>query len=305
MGIIDWMADKVQGITGEKERRQLVQKLKEKYHEFKSNVEKKILEINVLIEKFNNIIQQLNNIRTTKVENHILILNKFLSRFGKIKSIGDYSPELELPPANLPNKEFEKIESYIHEVDWSREDVFINTFFLSPIGMTIKTKKQNLSLNERIAEFQLMAEETLKELRIRALGQTNDNTVAQLYYDCVNFIVDTIDQKIIPELTLVQQFFQAEEITDHILAGSDNKELRSIINISMLNNTQYQKHYNFIKNAFSFYIISCKIYNTPILTHLIQGKCTPEDKEQLLLEQKTLQEQENQLSNSMVLTIGR
>ena len=40
--ILDWAADKVQTVTGEKERRRLVSEFKDVYDEFKTDVEIKI-----------------------------------------------------------------------------------------------------------------------------------------------------------------------------------------------------------------------------------------------------------------------
>jgi hypothetical protein len=45
----------------------------------------------------------------------------------------------------------------------------------------------------------------------------------------------------------------------------------------MLRDTPYQKHYLFVKNVFLFYVLSCKIYNTPVLTRLLNNRITNED----------------------------
>lgn len=51
VGLIDWMADKVQSMTGEKERRNLVSEIKSAYNAFQTMVIEKINTLNGIIEK--------------------------------------------------------------------------------------------------------------------------------------------------------------------------------------------------------------------------------------------------------------
>ena len=80
--ILDWAADKVQTVTGEKERRQLVQELKNKYIEFKDILMERISILNTVIKEFNNKIRNLNTIREQKVRTNIEKLHNFLGKFG-------------------------------------------------------------------------------------------------------------------------------------------------------------------------------------------------------------------------------
>ena len=84
----------------------------------------------------------------------------------------------------MPEQQFERTENYISEVDWSKDDVFINTFFLSTIGMKMKTRKQNLSMRENIHEFQLEAEETINQLKMRTFSVQQDKQICDLYSSC-------------------------------------------------------------------------------------------------------------------------
>ena len=52
MGLIDWMADKVQSMTGEKERRNLVSEIKSVYNAFQTMVIEKINTLNGIIDVF-------------------------------------------------------------------------------------------------------------------------------------------------------------------------------------------------------------------------------------------------------------
>lgn len=84
MGLIDWMADKVQSMTGEKERRNLVSEIKSAYNAFQTMVIEKINTLNGIIEKINEKIVALNAVRHGKVEKTVQELNQFLGKFGKI-----------------------------------------------------------------------------------------------------------------------------------------------------------------------------------------------------------------------------
>ena len=177
--MLDWAADKVQTFTGEKERRQLVQEYKDTYIQFKNSVEHLIEIVNDKIREFNEQILLLNDLRKEKVKNNINSLWAFLSKFGPVKEAGEYAKEEESLTMALPTKEFEEKEAYITEIDWSKEDVFINTFFTSPIGMKIKTRKQNLSIKEELGEFHLLIEETLNQLQLKTERVEMDSEISR------------------------------------------------------------------------------------------------------------------------------
>lgn len=299
--ILDWAADKVQTVTGEKERRQLVQELKDKYEQFKVEIEMKIISLNNIIEEFNEKVRNLNDIRKGVVKNNIQKLSEFLGKFGRVKEVGEYSNETEKQFVDLPEQQFERTENYISEVDWSKDDVFINTFFLSPIGMKMKTRKQNLSMRENIHEFQLEAEEMTNQLKMRTFSVQQDKQICDLYIECVEFISKYIVSIILPELELVEAFFQALKIKDEVLADHNLHDLLFKNEIDILRDTVYERHYMFVKNAFMFYIISCKIYNTPVLTRLLNSQTSSEDINLLENQKEILSQQGKAVCNSLVI----
>lgn len=71
--------------------------------------------------------------------------------------------------------------------------------------------------------------------------------------------------------------------------------------INSIKDTRYDRHYQFIKNAFMFYVISCRIYNTPVLTRLLANQATSEDAARLLKEKELLENQTAALDESMLL----
>ena len=302
--ILDWAADKVQTVTGEKERRRLVSEFKDVYDEFKTDVEIKISDINRIISVFNRNIRKINNVRKNDVEKNIVLLSNFLGKFGKVKSIGEYYMEKESNMLVLPEHKFEMKESYINEIDWSKDDVFQDTFFLTPIGMTIKTKEQNLSINEKLNQLRLEAEETLNQLKIKEYAAEQDRVIANLYIDCIEIITNYIKEVIIPELKVVESFFQVLKIKNEVISGNSLQEIKFSNDIELLRDTQYEKHFLFVKNAFMFYVISCKIYNTPVLTRLLNNKTEKQDIDLLEKDKKLLLEHKKVVGGNLMFVRG-
>lgn len=304
MGIIDWLADKVQTSTGEKERRELVQTIKNLAEEFKQKVSEAIDQLNEKIGNFNHILTKLNEFRSKHVKENIEQLHTFLSKYGRCKPYSAYVPETDKPPAEFPMRQMVQIEDYVSEIDWSKDDVFRDTFWLSPLGMKFKTRNQNLSMHERIGELNLQIEQTVREIDAQTFTAGLEIEICNLYLKNVRMISTVISTKIIPEIELVDAFFQAEAIKDSIISESQLKEIRFHYNICTLIGTPYEQHYQFIKNALMFYVISCKIYDTPVLTHLLSHTISIDDKQQIETEHKLILQQARTVSNSMIVMRG-
>ena len=74
--------------------------------------------------------------------------------------------------------------------------------------------------------------------------------ICNLYTENVEFISNFISTNIIPELQLVEAFFQAEKIKNEVIAGYIPDE-KITFNYSMnsIENTDYSRHYQFVKNV--------------------------------------------------------
>lgn len=297
---LDWAADIVQTMSGEKERRELVQEIKDTYYAFKYSVEQKVDAINQKIIEFNQLIYKINLFRKQQIEQNIICLGNFLGTFGHIKPIGAYCEEEETYAIALPEQQFQRTEDYIIDIDWSQEDVVINGIFLTPIGMTMKTKKQNLSMLEQLQSLQLEAEETLHQLDLNEYAIEQNRRVAELYIYCVNLISDYIKKVIVPELDVVEAFFQTLCLTNEIIAEKPLANTKFKNNLALIQNTQYEKHFLFVKNAFMFYVIACKIYTTPILTRLINGNLLEEDVLEMEQNQSALLEQQKNVGENLM-----
>jgi len=302
--VLDWAADKVQTVTGEKERRELVQSYKNKYLEFKECVEEYIDAINEKIQEFNLLIKKLNQYRASKVSSNIVLLHDFLGKFGNIKLIGEYAEEKTSTELVVPEKQFENKENYISDIDWSKDDVFINSFLLSPIGMKMKTRKQNLSMREQLGEFELEINETINQFEIKKYNVQKDQEVALLYMECITVISEYISKYILPELEVVEAFFQSLTIKNEIIAGNELQELTFTNDISFLKDTPYERHFHFVRNAFMFYVISCRIFDTAVLTNLINGDTSDNDLTTLQDNKKVLLEQKNNVNKYLTFIRG-
>lgn len=297
---VDWMADQVQTTTGEKDRRQLVCKLKEEFERFKNMVVQIIDRINTIIADFNCHVRSLNYLRTETVSQNIKKLSAFLQDFGKLKPPGAYIAESEKVPAELPMQKFLEKADYINEVDWSRQDVELNTFFLTPIGMMAKTRKQNLSMQEQLNEMKLEFENTKRTLELREYNAEQDIVICELYTECVDMICKVVQETIVPEFELVEAFWRALAVKNIVISESSEEEITARKNISVLKDTIYHMHYIFVKNAFLFYVISCKIYDTPVLTRLFNHTLQDGDKEIMENHKSVLALQANALYESSI-----
>lgn len=302
--VLDWASDKVQTITGEKERRKRVNEIKETYEEFRVQVTNNVDSVNASISELNASIKELNDYRTMNVSKNIECLGDFLGHFGNVKSIGKYAEEESVCYLTVPQHRFISIEDYITDIDWSKEDIFLNSFFLSPLGMKQKTQKQNLSMQEQLNSLKLEAEQTILELKDLRFAAEQDKKIAELYIFCVERIISYIEYIILPELDVIESFFQALSIKNRVITDSVLEEISFKSNISLIKDTQYQEHYQFVKNAFLFYVIACKIYNTPVLTNLLNGGTTDADYVEIEQEKNILENQINNVNKFLVFKRG-
>lgn len=291
MGVLRWLADKVQSETGEKERRENVSRIKVLVAEFKDKVSESIGKLNIAIEQFNLWIRNLNMVRNKKISENIRELNTSLCHYGNCKSADAFIKEEEKVKCTFPEETYSELKDYIGEIDWSNDEVFWNTFLMTPIGMKYKTRAQNVNLRMAANNLEIYISNTLKEIEEKKFSTEFETALCQSYVENVTFISKIISDTIIPELKIVDAFFQAEKIKNMILCDKELSNIDFEYNIMSLVGTKYEKHYRFIKNAYAFYIMACKIYDTPVLTRLLNHKSTKGDKEILKTEHELLNTQ--------------
>lgn len=275
MGIINWAARKVQNFTGETDRKQIVAQTKLEYVKSRKEIEYIVQELNYTIEKFNIKIVELNNYREKRIKNDVEKLGSFLSTFGNIKDISEYSEEKEKSFFNIPERAFEEVENYIADIDWSSDEIFLRTFFQG-IFTPFFTRKQNKKMIERLEKFKadMMGEKDKLNNKI-AMIEKVDMRICDLYIELVEKISDYIKLKIIPQIEVIESFLECESVKNVYIADTKAKIIENVeyeTDIKLYDNTIYQKHFNFIRNAFWFYILSSTIYSSPVLTKLLENK---------------------------------
>ena len=283
--ILDWAADKVQTVTGEKERRQRVLEFKKAHRDFKDETIVLIEELNAEISIFNEKINNLNILRAEDIKRNIDNLGIFLGGFGGLQENSKYIDESNKNTESLPEKSFARNEDYISEIDWSKGDIFADTFFLSPLGMKYKTNKQTVSMIEKLKLLKIEAVHVSMELGQKKDRAKLDAEICDFYIECIQFIIEYIEKNILPELELVEAFFQAQKINEELICDKKLVDISFKNDIESIKGTVYFKHYLFVRNTFVFYIIAYNIYKTPVLTKLLNNS-TETTKEDLLLLKK-------------------
>lgn len=276
MGIINWAARKVQNFTGETDRKQIVAQTKLEYVKSRKEIEYIVQELNYTIEKFNIKIVELNNYREKRIKNDVEKLGSFLSTFGNIKDISEYSEEKEKSFFNIPERAFEEVENYIADIDWSSDEVFLRTFFQGGVFASIFTKGKNVEMLARLEEFKnsVMDKKDKLNNKIEMIEKV-DMRICDLYIELIKAICYYIEFQIVPQIEVIQSFLECESVKNVYIADTKAKIIENVeyeTDIKLYDNTIYQKHYNFVRNSFWFYILSATIYSSPVLTKLLENK---------------------------------
>lgn len=303
--MLDNASNAVKNFTGENERREIVEETKQEYIKSREEIEDIVNKLNNVIVEFNGKILKLNISRENRVKINVEKLGAFLSTFGNIKGIAEYSEEKKKTFIKIPERLFEEVEDYIEDIDWSNDEVFCRTFFQGGIFAAIFTRRQNVKMLERLEEFKNSVIDKKDKLnnRIKMLKKV-DMRICDLYIELVEKISDYIKSKIIPQIEVIQSFLECESVKNVYIANTKTKTIENVeyeTDIKLYDNTIYQKHYNFIRNAFWFYILSATIYSSPVLTKLLKNKRLTNDDIKELEGQKLLcQKQIKFLENNKI-----
>ena len=274
--MLDNASNAVKNFTGENERREIVQETKQEYIKSREEIEVIVNKLNNTIVKFNGKILKLNNSRENRVKINVEKLGSFLSIFGNIKSMSEYAEEKKKAFIKIPERLFEEVEDYIEDIDWSNDEIFCRTFFQGGIFAAIFTRRQNVKMLERLEEFKnsVIYKKDKLNNKIEMIKKV-DMRICDLYIEIVEKISDYIKFKIIPQIEVIQSFLECESVKNVYIADTKAKTIENVeyeTDIKLYDNTIYQKHFNFIRNAFWFYILSATIYSSPVLTKLLENK---------------------------------
>lgn len=282
----------IKDISGETKRREIKAEIDDVYNRGKLSIIKLVNNFNNVIKNFNNKVDYLNNIRFNRVKSNIDNLGVFLSTFGNVKEVAQYSQEKTKLFLNIPEKEFEEVEEYIEKISLTKEQIFRRAFFRTPLVDMILSKKENLEMKEKLEYLKNNIMKTQNKLRNKiSMLKKVDLRICNIYVKLTTDICNCIENRILPEIELINCFLECESIKNIYISNTTVKELSNVEyqkDIMIYNNTIYQKHYNFIRNAFWFYILSSTIYSSPILTKLCERKKISDDDIKNLESQKKL-----------------
>lgn len=288
MGLIDWVED----FTGKTERDRILHEMNNLQNDVKKTLETGIKEINKQIEELNININKLNLFRENSIKNNLIFLDKFLQKFGFVDKNIFFREENNWSYSKKNIALINDIEEYKNKYDLDGSLELLKAAF-GAIYLHFKRQKENVRLNAELGRMRHEYEKLKNDLKYQKQFYKENNEIALLYMLCLNEIHLTIVNIILPEFETVEAFCQVLELKNKVM---NNEDLENIVfknRILALQGTDYDKHYRFIKNAYAFYVISLKIYNTPILSNLFNSKFSKSNFSETENELKYLEERKN------------
>lgn len=278
------------------EETQFLQRCDELYQDLKRTVTKELETISALTKRCNSRMGQVSTQRSNSMKHQMLRLETSLDLFGQPKSASDYAKEIGKEMLS-----FEDIAGPYRkgQRDWSNWETVFRTPFSS--GSTLEGPR---SMGEELREMKWRADEITRELSRKQVQSKVDLKACHLYLESAQFIANMVSLRILPELLLVESFFQAEYLKNLVLADKTSKDFQFRYNVEDIKDTIYHSHYEFVKHAFLFYVLCCKVYNTPVLTRLVEHRCTAEDLQELERQQDALGFQAAAVCRELTVTRG-
>lgn len=288
MGLIDWVED----FTGKTERDRILHEMNNLQNDVKKTLETGIKEINKQIEELNININKLNLFRENSIKNNLIFLDKFLQKFGFVDKNIFFREENNWSYSKKNIALINDIEEYKNKYDLDGSLELLKAAF-GAIYLHFKRQKENVRLNAELGRMRYEYEKLKNDLKYQKQFYKENNEIALLYMICLNEIHLTIVNIILPEFETVEAFCQVLELKNKVINDEDLENIVFKNRILALQGTDYDKHYRFIKNAYAFYVISLKIYNTPILSNLFNSKFSKSNFSETENELKYLEERKN------------
>lgn len=288
MGLIDWVED----FTGKTERDRILHEMNNLQNDVKKTLETGIKEINKQIKELNININKLNLFRENSIKNNLIFLDKFLQKFGFVDKNIFFREENNWSYSKKNIALINDIEEYKNKYDLDGSLELLKAAF-GAIYLHFKRQKENVRLNAELGRMRHEYEKLKNDLKYQKQFYKENNEIALLYMICLNEIHLTIVNIILPEFETVEAFCQVLELKNKVINDEDLENIVFKNRILALQGTDYDKHYRFIKNAYAFYVISLKIYNTPILSNLFNSKFSKSNFSETENELKYLEERKN------------
>ena len=288
MGLIDWVED----FTGKTERDRILHEMNNLQNDVKKTLETGIKEVNKQIEELNININKLNLFRENSIKNNLIFLDKFLQKFGFVDKNIFFREENNWSYSKKNIALINDIEEYKNKYDLDGSLELLKAAF-GAIYLHFKRQKENVRLNAELGRMRHEYEKLKNDLKYQKQFYKENNEIALLYMICLNEIHLTIVNIILPEFETVEAFCQVLELKNKVINDEDLENIVFKNRILALQGTDYDKHYRFIKNAYAFYVISLKIYNTPILSNLFNSKFSKSNFSETENDLKYLEERKN------------
>ena len=288
MGLIGWVED----FTGKTERDRILHEMNNLQNDVKKTLETGIKEINKQIEELNININKLNLFRENSIKNNLIFLDKFLQKFGFVDKNIFFREENNWSYSKKNIALINDIEEYKNKYDLDGSLELLKAAF-GAIYLHFKRQKENVRLNAELGRMRHEYEKLKNDLKYQKQFYKENNEIALLYMICLNEIHLTIVNIMLPEFETVEAFCQVLELKNKVINDEDLENIVFKNRILALQGTDYDKHYRFIKNAYAFYVISLKIYNTPILSNLFNSKFSKSNFSETENELKYLEERKN------------
>ncbi len=294
--------------TGKAERNALINKIEEVKGEYNFILNNGITNLNSNIAILNNQIDILNDFRINHVKNDIYNLKKFLEKFGILDASNNYLGESKFTEVTFPQQIIYSIDDYIDKYDLRETSDWWKLALGGAVtGVVLRyfRNKENKKIYSELENLKIKLEGIKSTIRNQEYLLNQNIEIAKIYITTIKEMSETISNLILPEFELVEAFCQANELKNYVLV---DKKIENVVfknSIIAYRGTKYEKHYNFIKNTFLFYIMSNRIYNTPILSRLFnnfQNSDASEDIIELKAETNKLMEQKRLIQSNLMIT---
>lgn len=303
-----FFGDLIDKFTGKAERNALINKIEEVKGEYNFILNNGIADLNSNIAILNNQIDILNDFRINHVKNDIYNLKKFLDKFGILDENNNYLGESKFTEVTFPQQIIYSIDDYIDEYDLRETSDWWKLALGGVVtGVVLRyfRNKENKKIYSELENLKVKLEGIKNTIRNQEYLLNQNIEIAKIYITTIKEMSETISNLILPEFELVEAFCQANELKNYVLV---DKKIENVVfknSIIAYRRTKYEKHYNFIKNTFLFYIMSNRIYNTPILSRLFnnfQNSDASEDIIELKAETNKLMEQKRLIQSNLMIT---
>ncbi len=273
--ILDYGAEVVEIITGDKEKIRLMEQFKKNYAKYQQEIENEAKKFNEKVVIFNEIIKSLDNINQANVKMELSNLFNALKKLGEIDDSYIYENESDL--IHITEESFITREKTLLDIDSSFNEIFEKKVIDNEVEIVVKQNKTNTEIISKMKKMNFQASMVLEELSLKNKELSRNIEIIENYTHCLSIVLLDIQDIIIPELYLIESFIEALKIKDLVLVEKDIKTLNVKNKIGILENTKYEKHLIFVMNALIFYSIAFKIFNVKMLDKLVEQKITEKD----------------------------